>query len=149
MRAVLQRVSWAKVEVDGDVIGEIRQGLCALVGVAESDKKSDAEWLARKVVSARIFEDEADKMNKSVVDIGGRVLAISQFTLLGDCRRGNRPSFSRAMEPQVARELFEYFCDDCRKLGVPVETGRFRAQMEVSLNNSGPVTLLLDSERAF
>jgi D-tyrosyl-tRNA(Tyr) deacylase len=110
MRAVLQRVSWAKVVVDADTVGEIAQGLCVLVGVADSDTPADAQWLARKVTSARIFEDDADKMNKSVIDVSGAILAISQFTLLGDARKGNRPSFSRAMEPVRARELFEQFC---------------------------------------
>lgn len=149
MRAVLQRVSHAEVLVEGQTVGAIERGLCVLVGVARTDDANHARWLAEKVTSARIFVDSDDKMNLSVLDVGGAVLAVSQFTLLGDLRKGRRPSFAEAMEPERARELFEAFCSACRELGVRVETGRFRAHMEVSLTNSGPVTILMDSHRVF
>lgn len=149
MRAVLQRVSEAQVVVDGAVTGRIERGLCALVGVGEGDGPVDAKWLAQKCVGARIFTDANDKMNLSVADVGGSILAVSQFTLYGDLRSGRRPSFSAAMEPVRARELFELFCSEVRGLGVDVQTGVFRAHMDVSLCNSGPVTLLLDSARLF
>ncbi len=149
MRAVLQRVNWAKVEVEGEITGQVGPGLCVLVGVGRDDAESDGEWLAQKVVSARVFKDEAGKMNRSVLDIGGAILAISQFTLFGDMRRGTRPSFTSAMEPERAVKLFDLFCAKCRSSGVVVQTGVFGAHMEVSLNNSGPVTLLIDSQRLF
>lgn len=149
MRAVLQRVTHAEVVVDGLVTGRVQRGLCALVGVGANDRDVDARWLAQKCVGARLFTDENDKMNLSVTDVGGSVLAISQFTLYGDLRSGKRPSFSGAMEPVRARELFELFCDEVRALGVEVQTGVFRAHMDVSLVNSGPVTLLLDSSKLF
>lgn len=149
MRAVLQRVRWAKVEVDNQVTGEIADGICALIGVGQGDGEQDAQWLAEKVATARIFEDDAGKMNRSLLDQSGALLAISQFTLYGDLRRGRRPSFSDAMEPVRAQELFETFCAACRTRGLRVETGRFRAHMEVTLNNTGPVTLLLDSHKLF
>lgn len=149
MRAVVQRVSWARVQVEGAYVGQIDAGLCTLVGVGVDDTESDARWLAEKVVTARVFADADDKMNLSVQDVAGAVLAISQFTLFGDLRRGKRPSFSKAMPPERARELFGTFCAACRELGVDVQTGQFRAQMEVSLNNTGPVTLLLDSKKLF
>ena len=149
MRAVLQRVSSARVTVDGVQVGAIERGLCVLVGVARPDTDADALWLAEKVVTARVFTDEQSKMNRSVADVAGAVLAVSQFTLLGDLRRGRRPSFSEAMEPDSARRLFETFCARVQQAGVPVQTGTFRAHMEVSLCNSGPVTLLLDSQRQF
>ncbi len=149
MRAVIQRVTHAQVDVDDETVGRIERGLCVLVGVGEDDTEADARWLADKVTRARIFTDAQDKMNLSVQDVGGAVLAVSQFTLLGDLRQGRRPSFARAMEPERARELFDVFCSACRELGVDVSTGRFRAHMEVSLNNTGPVTLLLDSKKLF
>lgn len=149
MRAVLQRVSHAEVSVEGQTVGAIEHGLCVLVGVARTDDAHDARWLAEKVTSARIFVDADDKMNLSVLDVGGALLAVSQFTLLGDLRKGRRPSFSDAMDPERARELFESFCSACRAQGARVETGRFRAHMEVSLTNSGPVTILIDSHRVF
>lgn len=135
--------------VDEQRVGAIEHGLCVLVGVAVGDEEADARWLAEKVTTARIFQDDADKMNRSVLDVGGAILAVSQFTLLGDLRKGRRPSFTQALEPQAAVKLFERFCQACRDQGVRVETGRFRAHMEVELNNSGPVTLLLDSRRLF
>jgi D-aminoacyl-tRNA deacylase len=149
VRAVLQRVTRAEVTVDGEIVGAIGAGLCALVGVAKSDTDADAAWLAEKVTTARVFVDDDDKMNRTVIEVGGALLAISQFTLLGDLRKGRRPSFSAAMDPVEAARLFQVFCEQCRQRGVAVETGRFRAHMEVSLNNSGPVTLLLDSQRVF
>lgn len=149
MRAVLQRVTDAQVVVDGAVTGRIDLGLCVLVGVGTEDTDADACWLAQKCVSARIFTDPNDKMNLSVVDVGGSILAVSQFTLFGDLRTGRRPSFTAAMEPTRARNLFENFCAEVRGLGVDVQTGVFRAHMDVSLCNSGPVTLLLDSKRLF
>ncbi len=149
MRAVVQRVSRASVTVDGDSVGRIERGLCVLVGVGREDTAVDAEQLAEKVVGLRIFEDDAGKMNLDLLATGGSVLAISQFTLFGDVRKGRRPSFGEAMEPVRAAELFENFCAACRARGVTVETGRFRAEMLVSLDNQGPVTILLDTKRAF
>ena len=149
MRAVVQRVNWAKVEVEGKVTGRIDAGLCVLVGVGRDDDESHAKWLAQKTLAARIFKDDAGKMNRSVLDIGGKVLAISQFTLFGDLRKGTRPSFTAAMAPERAVQLFDSFCEHGRQLGVDVATGVFGAHMEVTLDNTGPVTLLLDSHRLF
>lgn len=149
MRAVITRVSWAQVRVDGEIVGQIDEGICALVGVGRQDVERDAIWLADKIVNARFFRDEQDKMNRSLLDGHGGLLAISQFTLFGDLRRGNRPSFGMAMEPGAARLLFERFCQHARSLGVPVETGRFGARMAVESLNDGPVTLLLDSTKTF
>jgi D-aminoacyl-tRNA deacylase len=148
MRCVLQRVSHARVTVDGRVVGEIGQGSCALLGVARDDGLADAEWLARKVVEARIFEDGTGNMNRSLADVGGALLVVSQFTLLGDLRRGRRPSFDLAMRAEAAQPLIEAFCEVCRRV-VSVQTGQFRAQMKVALVNEGPVTLLLDSQKSF
>jgi D-tyrosyl-tRNA(Tyr) deacylase len=149
MRAVVQRALRAGVTVDGETVGQIDAGLCVLVGVARDDTESDAEGLAAKIVGLRIFEDDAGKMNRDVLEIGGAVLAVSQFTLLGDVRKGRRPSFGDAMEPERANALFERFCAACRELGARVETGRFRAHMLVELTNDGPVTILVDSKRTF
>ncbi|HMJ16489.1 MAG TPA: D-aminoacyl-tRNA deacylase [Polyangiaceae bacterium] len=149
MRAVVQRVSRARVSVNGEIVGCVEAGLCVLVGVASGDTREDARSLAEKIVGLRIFEDGAGKMNRSVLEVAGALLAISQFTLLGDVRRGKRPSFSDALEPAAARELFEDFCADCRGLGVSVETGRFREHMQVELVNDGPVTILIDTRRTF
>lgn len=149
MRAVVQRVTSARVTVGGEVVGEIGAGLCVLVGVGRDDTPADATWLARKVLQARIFRDPEDKMNRSVQDVGGAVLAVSQFTLYGDLRKGQRPSFTAAMEPGTARELFDEFCERCCEAGVVVERGRFGAAMVVESSNDGPVTLLLDSSRLF
>jgi D-aminoacyl-tRNA deacylase len=149
MRAVVQRVFLAEVEVDGQVIGRIDSGLCVFVGVARDDAEDDARALAAKVVGLRIFEDPGGKMNRDVLEAGGSVLAVSQFTLLGDVRKGRRPSFGDAMEPGRANELFELFCTACREQGARVETGRFRADMRVELSNDGPVTILVDSKRVF
>lgn len=149
MRAVITRVSWARVRVDGEIVGQIDGGVLALVGVGKGDTERDAIWLAEKIVSARVFRDDADKMNRSLLDGNGGLLAISQFTLYGDLRRGNRPSFGTAMDPEPARLLFERFCEHARSRDVAVETGRFRATMAVESLNDGPVTLLIDSAKAF
>src|SRR5947209_8103348 len=145
MRAVLQRVSRARVVVGDEVVGEVGRGLLVLLGVAPGDTADDVRWLADKVVGLRVFADEQDKMNRSVVDVGGGVLVVSQFTLHGDCRKGRRPSFIGAAAPEVAVPLYEAFVDAVRALGVFVATGRFGAMMQVELVNDGPVTLILDS----
>jgi len=149
MRAVVQRVNHAQVSVEGEVVGRIDRGICVLVGVGREDSEADAATLADKVVGLRIFEDDAGKMNLSVLEAGGALLAVSQFTLFGDVRKGKRPSFSEAMEPDRAQALFEQFCAECRTRGAHLETGRFRTHMRVLLENDGPVTILIDSKRAF
>ncbi len=149
MRAVVQRVTRARVSVEGEVVGAIERGLVVLVGVARDDVPSDAEQLASKVVGLRIFPDDEGRMNRAVGDVGGALLAVSQFTLLGDARKGKRPSFVEAMEPDQARALFEHFSRACRTQGVSVETGRFREHMVVDLANDGPVTVLLDTKKTF
>ena len=149
MRAVVQRVNYASVTVEGALIGRIDRGLCVLLGVGRDDEPADATALADKLVNLRIFEDDAQKMNLTLLEIGGALLAVSQFTLFGDVRRGRRPSFTEAMEPGGAQLLFEQFCSECRARGVRVETGRFRSHMQISLENDGPVTILIDSKRAF
>jgi D-tyrosyl-tRNA(Tyr) deacylase len=149
MRAVVQRVDRASVKVDDEITGEIGRGLLVLLGVAQDDAESDADYLAEKIAGLRIFEDDAGKMNLSVMDIAGAVLAVSQFTLYGDVRRGKRPSFDTAARPERARELYEYFVNRIRAAGLRCETGRFQAMMEVSLVNSGPVTILVDSKKTF
>ncbi|MBZ5682270.1 MAG: D-tyrosyl-tRNA(Tyr) deacylase [Acidobacteriia bacterium] len=149
MRAVVQRVSRAKVTVDGEITGEIGLGLLVLLGVGQADTEADAAYLAEKISGLRIFEDDQGKMNRSVQDVGGSVLAVSQFTLYGDVRRGKRPSFDAAAAPEKARELYEIFVQRVRALGLRCETGRFREMMTVESVNEGPVTILLDSSRAF
>ena len=149
MRAVVQRVSEAYVTVEGRETGRIEKGLCVLIGVENGDTEKDAAYLAGKIVKLRIFEDENDKMNLSVKDVGGKVLAVSQFTLLGDARGQNRPGFTQAEKPERANELYELCCDEMRKLGMAVENGVFRTHMLVHLVNDGPVTLLLDSRKLF
>ena len=149
MRAVVQRVSRAKVTVNSELIGEIGPGLLVLLGVGSGDTRADADYLADKTTGLRIFEDPGGKMNLSVVDIGGVVLAVSQFTLYGDVRRGKRPSFDAAAPPQSARELYEYFVEKIRAAGLRCETGRFQEMMQVELVNEGPVTILLDSAKTF
>jgi D-tyrosyl-tRNA(Tyr) deacylase len=149
MRAVVQRVTRASVKVDNEITGEIGCGLLVLLGVGQEDVESDADYLAEKIAGLRIFEDDAGKMNLSVVDTGGAILAVSQFTLFGDVRRGKRPSFDGAARPERARELYEYFVGRIRALALRCETGRFQAMMDVELVNSGPVTILLDSRKNF
>ena len=149
MRAVVQRVSRASVKVNGDFTGSIAEGLLVLLGIAHDDSESDAAYLADKIAGLRIFEDEAGKMNLSVIDTGGAVLAVSQFTLFGDVRKGKRPSFDAAALPQHAEALYEYFVTRIRGLGLRCETGRFQETMEVELINHGPVTILLDSKKLF
>lgn len=145
MRALLQRVTWAKVEVDGKVVGEIGPGMLALVGVGQGDTEEDVEWLAAKVAALRIFEDDQGKMNRSLLDTSRALLAVSQFTLYADTRKGNRPSFVGAAPPDEAKRLYERFCERSHGLGLTVARGIFAADMKVSLLNDGPVTISLDS----
>ncbi len=145
MRAVIQRVSSARVEVNEEVMGSIAHGLLVLLGVGREDGEKQAQWLAEKIAGLRIFEDDAGKMNFSVQDIAGSVLVVSQFTLYGDCRKGRRPSFTDAAPPDVADRLYQVFVDHLRAQGVLVETGVFQAKMQVNLVNDGPVTMVLDT----
>ncbi len=145
MRAVIQRVSSASVEVEGKRVASIGRGLVVLLGVARADGEREAMWLAGKIAGLRVFEDEAGKMNRSVVEVGGSVLVVSQFTLLGDCRKGRRPSFTEAAGPEEAERLYQTFVARLGESGVPVETGVFQAHMAVHLVNDGPVTLVLDT----
>ncbi len=149
MRAVVQRVSRAQVVIDGEVSGQIGLGLLILLGVGHDDTEADANYLAEKIAGLRVFEDDSGKMNRSVQDVGGSVLAVSQFTLYGDVRRGKRPSFDRASPPEKARQLYEFFVERIRSTGLRCETGRFQEMMKVELVNQGPVTILLDSARVF
>lgn len=149
MRAVVQRVSEARVEVDREVVGEIGPGFLVLLGVAADDSEQDAEYLADKIVNLRVFEDDEGKLNRSLLEAKGSLLAVSQFTLYGDCRKGRRPSFSHAAPPELAQDLYLKFADQVRSRGVFIQTGRFQAMMEVHLVNRGPVTLLLDSRKNF
>ncbi len=146
MRAVIQRVTQARVRVDGETVGQIERGLLVLLGITHSDTRQSAEWLAEKIVSLRIFEDAAGKMNLDLTQTGGAVLVVSQFTLYGNAQKGRRPSFVEAAPAKVAVPLYEAFVDALRALGVPVETGRFAAMMQVELVNDGPVTLIVDSK---
>lgn len=145
MRAVVQRVSHAQVKVDGKVVGKIEKGYLVLLGVKEGDTTKEADFLANKVVNLRVFEDENDKMNLSIKDVGGEMLIVSQFTLYGDASHGNRPSFIEAARPEEANSLYEYFCDKVNE-EVHVEKGVFQAEMKVELLNDGPVTILLEKE---
>ena len=149
VRAVVQRVSRAEVRIDGAVVGRIARGLCVLVAAGLDDGAADVAQLADKVAGLRVFADEAGNMNRALAEVGGALLVVSQFTLFGDCRKGRRPSFVQAMAPGPAEALYDQFVAALRKSGAPVETGRFRATMEVELVNDGPVTLLLDSKRLF
>jgi D-tyrosyl-tRNA(Tyr) deacylase len=149
MRAVIQRVSRASVTVNGQIVGRIDCGLLVLLGVTHADSEATAAYLAEKIGGLRIFEDDAGKMNLSVMDVGGAILAVSQFTLYGDARKGKRPSFDDAARPEQARKLYEHFVERTRSLGLTCETGRFQEMMQVELVNEGPVTILLDSERMF
>lgn len=146
MRVLLQRVDHARVEVDGQIVGEIGEGLLVFLGIARTDQERDAEYLIRKVLNLRIFPDDQGKMNRSVEDIGGQLLIVSQFTLYGDCRRGRRPSFEQAASPAIAHQLYEFFVSCARQSKLVVQTGVFQAAMNVSLLNSGPVTVLCESE---
>jgi D-tyrosyl-tRNA(Tyr) deacylase len=145
MRAVVQRVKQSTVKTDNEIVGQIGSGLLVLLGVAKGDTAKDADYLANKIINLRIFEDEDRKMNRSLLETGGELLAVSQFTLLADCRKGRRPSFIEAAEPAKATDLYETFVNMVRAKGVAVQTGRFRAMMEVALINDGPVTIIIES----
>jgi D-aminoacyl-tRNA deacylase len=149
MRAVVQRVRSASVSVAGRQTGAIEAGLLVLLGVHKEDSPQDVVWLAEKTVNLRIFDDEAGFMNRSLLDTAGAILVVSQFTLLGDCRKGRRPSWSEAAPPEQAKQLYLDFIEAIRNYGISTASGEFQAMMEVSLNNSGPVTILLDSQRKF
>ncbi len=146
MKIVIQRVSQAEVKVDGKIVGEISKGLLLLVGIDEDDKKTDADWLVQKILNLRIFGDENDKLNLSVTDINGEILCISQFTLIADYKKGNRPSFIKAAKPDKAIPLFDYFKNEISKSGLKTESGIFGADMKVSLLNDGPVTIVMNSK---
>lgn len=146
MKAVIQRVSEASVKVDGKIAGEIKDGLLLLIGIDELDEKSDADWLVQKILNLRIFGDDEGKLNRSVIDISGEILCISQFTLIADYKKGNRPSFIKAAKPDKAVPLFEYFKNEISSSGLKTESGIFGADMKVSLLNDGPVTIVMDSK---
>lgn len=146
MKAVIQRVSEANVKVDGEIVGEISQGLLLLIGIDEEDEKGDATWLVQKILNLRIFGDEDGKLNLSVLDISGEILCISQFTLIADYKKGNRPSFIKAAKPDKAIPLFEYFKTQIAQSNLKIESGIFGADMKVSLLNDGPVTIVMDSK---
>ena len=149
MRSVVQRVTESSATVDGQITGATDEGLVVLIGVEEGDTDKDVRYIADKVSGLRIFEDENEKMNLSVKDVGGSILAISQFTLLGDVRKGKRPSFITAEDPEIANRLYQQVCENIRNQGIKVETGIFQAHMLVKINNNGPVTILLDSRKTF
>jgi len=149
MRAVVQRVREACVHIDGEIVGNIGRGILVFVGVGPEDGQEDIRYLAEKIAHLRIFSDDLDKMNNSVLDVGGSILVVSQFTLFGDCRKGRRPSYAGAAPPDKARMLYEAFVEELRRYALPVETGRFQEMMQVHLVNDGPVTLLLDSQKKF
>ena len=149
MRAVVQRVRRAEVRVDGEVVGRIGLGFVVLLGVGKADTEAAGEALADKIANLRVFDDAEGKMNRSLLEAGGQTLCVSQFTLYGDCRKGRRPSYDQAAAPDQALPLYESFVNSLRARGIPTETGRFRAIMDVELVNDGPVTLLLDSDRLF
>ena len=144
MKLVIQRVKNAKVEVEGNIVGKIGKGFLVLVGITHTDTKQEADYLVKKLCKLRIFEDENGKMNLGLKDVGGELLIISQFTLYADCSEGNRPSFVNAAKPEMANVLYEYFCEECKKNEIKVETGIFGADMKVSLLNDGPVTIILE-----
>ncbi|WP_175622530.1 D-aminoacyl-tRNA deacylase [Chryseobacterium schmidteae] len=145
MKAVIQRVSEASVKVDGNIVGEINTGFMLLIGIDENDEKADADWLVQKILNLRVFGDENDKLNLSIKDINGEILCISQFTLIADYKKGNRPSFIKAAKPDKAIPLFEYFKEELSKSDLRIESGIFGANMKVSLTNDGPVTIVMDS----
>jgi D-tyrosyl-tRNA(Tyr) deacylase len=148
MRAVIQRVLQASVVVNGEEVSAIKQGILLLLGIDKGDSEKDASWLAEKIAHLRIFEDEAAKMNLSLLDVRGEILIVSQFTLSGNCTKGRRPSFDRAEDPVVAKTLYDFFITAMKSLGVPVASGVFQANMSVSLINDGPVTFILESPKA-
>jgi D-aminoacyl-tRNA deacylase len=147
MKTVIQRVSCAKVEVEGSVVSSINKGLLVLLGVEKGDMEDDIAYISKKISNLRVFEDPASKMNLSVKDVSGEILVVSQFTLLADCRRGNRPSFVDAEEPEKANRIYMKFAESLRLAGIPTSTGQFAASMQVHLTNDGPVTILLDSRK--
>ena len=149
MRAVIQRVSDAQVKVDGNIAGKIDKGLLVLLGIGEDDNNDDLEYMVRKILGLRIFEDDNSKMNLSLEDVEGELLIISQFTLYGDVRKGRRPSFSTSANPEIAEDMYEDFVKKCKEKGIRTEKGIFGAEMEVGLTNQGPVTILLDSKKIF
>jgi D-aminoacyl-tRNA deacylase len=149
MRAVVQRVKRAQVSVEGEIVGRIDAGLLVLLGVAHDDSEADADYLLEKIVNLRIFQDDAGKMNRSLLDCNGQLLVVSQFTLFGDCRRGRRPSYSDAAPPEHAEMLYNYLVKQTKSTGIKIETGIFQAMMDVELVNDGPVTLMLDSRKLF
>ena len=149
MRAVVQRVTQASVTVESETVGTIGLGIMVLIGVSDQDTEKDLKYIVEKTMNLRIFDDENGVMNRSVIDVGGSILAVSQFTLYGDARGGRRPSYIRAAKPEAANDLYEQAVSAWRESGIHVETGRFRTEMMVSLVNDGPVTILLDSEKAF
>jgi len=149
MRAVVQRVIRSRVLVDGEITGDINKGLMILLGVEDEDTETDANYMAEKIAGLRIFEDAEGKMNLSLADVGGAMLVVSQFTLLGDCRKGRRPSFIRAARPEEADRLYRHYVEVCQGMGIRVEEGVFRAEMLVQIENDGPVTLILDSRKNF
>ena len=146
MRAVVQRVKHSSVKIENEMVAKIQNGLLVLLGVARGDTAQDADYLANKIINLRIFEDPGGKMNRSLLETGGELLAVSQFTLLADCRKGRRPSFIEAADPEKATELYERFVNTVREKGVGIQTGRFRAMMEVALVNDGPVTIIIESQ---
>jgi D-tyrosyl-tRNA(Tyr) deacylase len=149
MRAAIQRVKEAMVEVEGEVVGRIGGGILLFLGIRKDDTQDDIKYLVEKVVGLRIFEDDAGKMNLSIADVEGEILVVPQFTLYADCRKGRRPSFDEAASPDIAERLYSLFVEEVKKRGVNVQTGRFRAIMDIHLVNSGPVTILLDSRKIF
>ena len=149
MRAIVQREKSANVQIDGQLVAEIESGLLIFLGISIDDQQSDIDYLIRKIANLRIFRDDDLRMNKSLLDVGGHALVVSQFTLYGDCRKGRRPNFSQAAKPEKAHQLYQVFVNQLLQLGVDVKTGVFQATMEVELTNDGPITILLDSEKLF
>lgn len=149
MRAVIQRVASAQVDIDGETVGAIDRGVLVLLGVGQGDTEKDVTYLVQKTAGLRIFPDKRDKMNRSLVEVEGAALVISQFTLYGDCRKGRRPAFTAAADPELATKLYERYCRELAEQGIAVEQGRFAADMQVQLVNDGPVTILLDSRKSF
>ena len=149
MRAIVQRVKSANVQIDGQLVAEIESGLLIFLGISIDDQQSDIDYLIRKIANLRIFRDDDLRMNKSLLDVSGQALVVSQFTLYGDCRKGRRPNFSQAAKPEKAHQLYQVFVNQLLQLGVDVKTGVFQATMEVELTNDGPITILLDSKKLF